>query len=41
MKKVLSMAAVICLAACVISCGNKKEKATTAPIGYESYSDEV
>ena len=41
MKKVLSMAAVICLAACAISCGNKKEKATTAPIGYESYSDEV
>jgi copper homeostasis protein (lipoprotein) len=40
MKKVLSMAAVICLAACAISCGNKKEK-KTAPIGYESYTDEA
>ena len=40
MKKVLTMAAVACLAACAISCGNKKEK-TTAPIGYESYTDEA
>ena len=40
MKKVLTMAAVTCLAACTISCGNKKEK-TAAPIGYESYTDEA
>jgi copper homeostasis protein (lipoprotein) len=39
MKKVLSMAALMCMAACAISCGNKKGK--NAPIEYESYSDSV
>ena len=38
MKKVLSMAALMCMAACAISCGNKKEKST--PIAYESYTDD-
>ena len=33
------MTAITCLAVLAISCGNKKEK--SAPIGYESYSDEV
>ena len=35
----LSMAAIACLAACVISCGNKKEK--SVPIDYASYSDSI
>ena len=39
MKKMLSMAASACLAACVISCGNKKEK--SVPIDYASYSDSI
>ena len=39
MKKMLTMTAVACLAACAISCGNKKEK--NAPIGYESYTDSI
>ena len=33
------MTALACLAACAISCGNKKEK--NAPIGYESYTDSI
>ena len=33
------MAAIACLAAFTISCGNKKEK--NAPIEYESYSDSI
>ena len=39
MKKVLTMTAFVFLAACAISCGNKREK--NAPIGYESYSDSI
>jgi copper homeostasis protein (lipoprotein) len=39
MKKMLTMTAFACLAACTISCGNKKEK--SAPVGYESYSDSI
>lgn len=39
MKKMLTMTAFACLAACAISCGNKKEK--SVPIGYESYSDSI
>ena len=39
MKKMLTMTAIACLAACAISCGNKRDK--SAPIGYESYSDSV
>lgn len=39
MKKMLTMTAIACLAACAISCGNKKEK--NAPIGYESYTDSI
>ena len=39
MKKMLTMTAFACLAACAISCGNKREK--SVPIGYESYSDSV
>ena len=39
MKKVLTMTAFACLAACAISCGNKREK--NVPIGYESYTDSI
>lgn len=39
MKKMLTMTAFVFLAACAISCGNKREK--NAPIGYESYSDSI
>ena len=39
MKKMLTMTAFACLAACAISCGNKREK--SVPIGYESYSDSI
>ena len=39
MKKMLTMTVIACLAACAISCGNKKEK--SAPVGYESYSDSI
>ena len=39
MKKMLTMTTIACLAACAISCGNKKEK--SAPIGYESYTDSI
>ena len=39
MKKMFTMTAVICLAACAISCGNKKVK--NPPIAYESYTDEA
>lgn len=39
MKKMLTMTAFACLAACAISCGNKKEK--SVPVGYESYSDSI
>ena len=39
MKKMLTMTTIACLAACAISCGNKKEK--SIPIGYESYSDSI
>ena len=39
MKKMLTMTAIACLAACAISCGNKRDK--SAPIGNESYSDSV
>lgn len=39
MKKMFTMTAVICLAACAISCGNKKVK--NPPITYESYTDEA
>ena len=39
MKKVLTMTAFVFLAACAISCGNKREK--NAPIGYESYCDSI
>ena len=35
----LTMTALACLAACAISCGNKREK--SVPIGYESYSDSI
>ena len=35
----LTMTTIACLAACAISCGNKKEK--SIPIGYESYSDSI
>ena len=38
MKKVLTMTAFACLAACAISCGNKKEK--NALVAYESYTDD-
>ena len=39
MKKMLSMTAIACLAACAISCGNKREK--NVAIDYESYSDSL
>ena len=39
MKKMLTMTAIACLAACAISCGNKKER--SVPVGYESYSDSI
>ena len=39
MKKMFTMTAVICLAACAISCGNKKVK--NPPIAYEGYTDEA
>lgn len=39
MKKMLTMTAIACLAACAISCGNKKER--SIPVGYESYSDSI
>ena len=39
MKKMLTMTVIACLAACAISCGNKKEK--SASVGYESYSDSI
>ena len=39
MKKMLTMTTIACLAACAISCGNKKEK--SIPVGYESYSDSI
>lgn len=35
----LTMTAIGCLAACAISCGNKKER--SVPVGYESYSDSI
>ncbi len=35
----LTMTAIACLAACAISCGNKKER--SVPVGYESYSDSI
>lgn len=35
----LTMTAIACLAACAISCGNKKER--SIPVGYESYSDSI
>ena len=35
----LTMTTIACLAACAISCGNKKEK--SIPVGYESYSDSI
>lgn len=38
MKKMLTMAAVACLAVFATSCGNKKVK--DAPIAYESYTDD-
>ena len=38
MKKMLTMAAIACMAVCAISCGNRKEK--NALVAYESYTDD-